>query len=142
MDRKVSFKLAALYKEIQMEDIKLVDSHLKGIQNFKKMQERRIEFRFGVVYETPQEKLRAIPEMVKDVFTSIESLEGVRLDRVHFFAFGDSSLDFEVVYFIPTGDYNQYMDTQQEINFKLVERFTDENIGFAYPTRTIYLARE
>jgi small-conductance mechanosensitive channel len=106
------------------------------IHNYKKMRERRISFNFGVVYETPTEKLRKIPEIVKSITDKIEL---VRLDRVHFDKFGDFSLSFEVVYYLNTSDYNKYMDIQQDINIDLKEAFKKEKIDFAYPTQTVFL---
>jgi small-conductance mechanosensitive channel len=34
------------------------------------------------------------------------------------------------------------MNAQQKINLAIVERFAAEGIEFAYPTQTIFLARE
>ena len=102
------------------------------------MRERRIQFNFGVCYETPLEKLKKIPEIVKEIITNIEK---TRLDRVHFKEFGDSALIFEVVYYVLSPDYSEYMNIQQKINFALKESFEKEKIEFAYPTQTIYLAK-
>jgi small-conductance mechanosensitive channel len=93
-------------------------------------------FDFGVVYKTPTEKLRKIPQIVKKIIDDIEITD---LDRVHFDKFGDSSLSFEVVYYIKNSEYNVYMDTQQDINLKIKEQFEKEGIEFAYPTQTIFL---
>jgi len=71
----------------------------------------------------------------------IEAQENTRLDRVHFKEYGDSALVFEVVYYMLVPDYNAYMDTQQQINLALFQRFEQEGIEFAYPTRTLYLQR-
>ncbi len=46
-----------------------------------------------------------------------------------------------VVYNVLTPDYNQYMDIQQEINFKIMEAFAREGIEFAYPTQTVFMAQ-
>jgi len=108
------------------------------IRNVKRMAERRIVFSFGVVYQTSAEKVAAIPGMVREI---IDGLENTRFDRAHFKAFGDSSLDFEVVYYLTIPDYIVYMDTQQAINLTLFRRFEDEGIDFAYPTRTLYLEK-
>jgi small-conductance mechanosensitive channel len=108
------------------------------IRNFKRMKERRVVFTIGVTYETPSEKLKQIPEIVKGV---IESQDGVRFDRAHFKSLGDFSLDYEIVYYISNPDYNVFMDTQQNINLALVDRFAKEGIEFAYPTQTIFLAK-
>lgn len=106
------------------------------INNYKKMGQRRIHFTFGVVYETPTEKLKDILRMVKEIFDGIEL---AALDRIHFKEFGDFSLNFEVAYYVDTGDYNRYMDTQQEINFGIKEMFEEDGIEFAYPTQTVFV---
>lgn len=109
------------------------------IQNYGRMEERRIAFNFGVTYQTPAEKVEKIGESVKEI---IEDMEKVRFDRAHFTKFGDSSLDFEVVYYVLTPDYNEYMDIQQEMNLKIMRAFEKEGIEFAYPTRTLYMHNE
>lgn len=106
------------------------------IHNYKRMEERRIFFKFGVVYQTSLEKLRLIKEMVTDI---IEKQKGARLDRVHFKEYGDSALVFEVVYFVASPDYKHYMDVQEKINLEIFRRIQEEAIEFAYPTQTIYL---
>ncbi len=109
------------------------------IRNYKRMQQRRVVFSFGVIYETPADKLQQIPAMVKEI---IESAGRTRFDRAHFKEYGNSSLDFECVYYVLEADYNLYMDVQQEINLALFRRFDQEGIEFAYPTSTLYIARE
>ncbi|MCK5040302.1 MAG: mechanosensitive ion channel family protein [Candidatus Aenigmarchaeota archaeon] len=104
------------------------------VNNYKRMKKRRISFSFGVVYETTSQKLKKINQIIKDVFDKIPMAE---LDRVHFKEYGDFSLNYEVVYYVNTGDYNKYMDVQQEANFAIKEEFEKEGIEFAYPTQTV-----
>ena len=106
------------------------------IRNFKRMYERRIVFKVGVVYGTSHEKVRGIPGMVREI---IEAEPLARFDRAHFQAFGNFSLDFEMVYWVTDPDYNKYMDTQQAINLAIYETFEREGIEFAYPTQTLYI---
>ena len=106
------------------------------IQNFHDLAERRVVVHFGVLYETPAKKVRAIPKMVQDI---VEGQESTRFDRTHFYNFGDSSLDFELVYYALTDDYGEHMDIEQEIFLQIFEAFEKEGIGFAYPTRTLYI---
>jgi small-conductance mechanosensitive channel len=108
------------------------------IRNFKRMAERRVVFALGVTYQTPSEKLKKIPGMIKEM---IEAQESTRFDRAHFKEFGDFSLNFEVVYWIASPDYNKYMDTQQTINLLIYERFAEESIEFAYPTQSLFLEK-
>jgi len=107
------------------------------IRNYKRMYERRVVFTFGVAFETPTEKLKEIPNVVKDV---IASMEGTRFDRAHFASYGSYSLNFEVVYYVLSADYNLYMDIQQKINLSLLEEFKKMGVTLAYPVQTIYVA--
>lgn len=109
------------------------------INNYKKMEKRRVAFTFGVVYETPTVKLKKILKIMPGIFDKIELGE---LNRVHFKEFADFSLNFEVVYYVDTGDYNLYMDIQQEINFAIKEAFEKEGIEFAYPTQTVFVNKQ
>jgi len=109
------------------------------VHNFKRMQERRVVFSFGVEYDTSSEKLRKISGIVKEIITSKED---IRFDRAHFKSFGAYSLDFEVVYFVLSDDFNKYMDIQQDINLQLFELFEKEEIVFAFPTQTVLLQRD
>lgn len=108
------------------------------VRNYKRMTERRVVFTLGVTYETPLEKLAAIPSMVRE---TIESQPQTRFDRAHFKTYGDYALQFEVVYYLTNTDYAAYMDAQQAINLELFRRFEEEEIEFAYPTQTLYMAR-
>jgi small-conductance mechanosensitive channel len=109
------------------------------IRNFKRMSERRVLFTLGVTYQTPSDKLSAIPGMLREI---VSAAPGVRFDRAHFRSCDDFALTFEVVYYVLDPDYNRYMDTQQGINLEIFRRFEREGIDFAYPTQTVYLKPE
>ena len=109
------------------------------VHNYKRMRERRIVFKFGVTYDTPKTKLAGLSAAVKDI---VESISDTRFDRAHFAGFGDWSLDFEVVYYVLSPDYNMYMDIQQQINLDLIDLLTGREIEFAFPTRTIYVQHQ
>jgi small-conductance mechanosensitive channel len=126
-------------RSLSGEQLVISNSDLLGsrIRNFQRMSERRAVFQLGVTYETPVEKLRAIPEIIR---AAVQAQPQTRFDRSHFKSYGAFSLDFETVYYVLTPDYNAYMDTQQAINLEVCRCFEVEEIEFAYPTQTI-LAR-
>lgn len=134
--QKIGIKSTRI-QTLQGEELVVSNTELTTarVQNFKKMDQRRIVTQFGVTYETPQERLQEIPGVVSRIF---EALDGVHLDRVHFASFGDSALIFELVYFVESSDYAVFMDIQQAFNFDLMTRFAELDIEFAYPTQTIY----
>ena len=108
------------------------------VHNFKKMERRRVVFKLGVIYQTPSEKLKAIPALVKGI---IESQADTTFDRGHFAAYGDFSLNFEFVYYVTGADYTKYMDIQQAINLEIFETFEKERIEFAYPSQTLFVSK-
>ncbi|WP_347558646.1 mechanosensitive ion channel family protein [Robbsia sp. KACC 23696] len=108
------------------------------IHNYKRMAERRILFGFGVTYDATPGQLREVPSIVK---SAIESAGNTRFDRAHFKQFGDSSLDFEAVYYVTDPSYNLYMDIQQAVNLELMEELGKRNIEFAFPTRTVHVVQ-
>jgi len=120
------------------EEVVFPNTDLTGsrLQNFKKMQQRRIAFKIGVVYETPLEQVEAIPDIIKEI---VSNIEGTSFDRAHFSEYGDFSLNFEIVYFVVNSDFALYMDIQQKINLALFKEFADRRIEFAYPTNVTYL---
>jgi small-conductance mechanosensitive channel len=109
------------------------------IRNYKRMFERRVVFSIGVLYQTAAEKLEKIPGILK---TIVAAQTAVRFDRAHFKEFGAYALNFEIVYWVLSPDYNIYMDIQQAINLAIVQQFAREGIEFAYPTQTLFLQRE
>jgi small-conductance mechanosensitive channel len=103
------------------------------------LQERRIAFTIGVVYNTPREKLKRIPILIEDI---IKPIPDTRFDRAHFKKFGDYSLDFEIVYYVLVPEYATYLDIQQRINLSIYDLFEDEEIEFAYPTQTLVVDKD
>jgi small-conductance mechanosensitive channel len=109
------------------------------IKNYKRMQKRRVVFKVGVIYQTPIDKLREIPGIIKNV---ISNTPDTVFDRAHFFSYGDFALIYEIVYYVLSGDYNKYMDLQQQINFGIHQEFQKRDIQFAYPTQTVYVNKQ
>ncbi len=123
-------------EQIVMSNADLLASRLR---NYGRMQERRVVFKLGVTYETPREKLMKLPSLLRSI---IESQEEVRFDRAHFASYGAYSLDYEIVYYVLSADYGRYMDVQQAVNFRIHEEFEALGVVFAYPTQTLWLARQ
>ncbi|WP_339413772.1 mechanosensitive ion channel family protein [Pseudomonas sp. EA_35y_Pfl2_R5] len=104
------------------------------LHNYKRMNTRRIVFKFGITYNTPTEKVRKVSQLVADV---IRAVPDTKFDRAHFLAFDDYQLTFEVVYLVLSSDYNKYMDIQQEINLGLLQGLRDLEVQFAFPTYSL-----
>lgn len=106
------------------------------LQNMTRMQRRRALFNLSVPYDTPAATLRAIPVMLTEI---VKARPLVTFDRAHFSGIGPSTMNFEVVYFVESPDYIQFMDIQQDILLEIVERFGEHGIEFALPGQTLHL---
>lgn len=125
-------------KSLSGEQIIFSNSNLTNsrVHNYKRMNERRILFHLGVPYDTGSQKLARIPALIRTV---VEEQEDTRFDRAHFASYGEYSLNFEVVYYMLSADYNRYMDVQEKINLEVFRKFEQEGVQFAFPTYSIHV---
>jgi small-conductance mechanosensitive channel len=128
-------------KSLSGEQLVFSNSDLTNsrIHNYKRMQRRRVVFKIGMIYQTSYEQIKAIPAVLKSIVLEQQLVE---FDRAHFASYGDFSLDFEVVYYVLSSDYNIYMDIQQAIYLRIFEEFSRMGVEFAYPTQTLFVANE
>ena len=127
-------------RALQGEEIVISNQELTStrVQNFKKLKERRITTSLGVTYQTSNEKLKRIPDIVKKI---VDAEKGVRFDRMFFTTFADSALVFDLVYYVESSEMADFLVAQQNMNFKIKEAFEEEGIDMAYPTQTIFVAK-
>jgi small-conductance mechanosensitive channel len=101
------------------------------VRNFGRMRERRVVMTLGVPYDTPADKMRAIPAAMREI---VNAQSQARFERCHFLIYGESALQFELVFFVTDPDYNLYADIQQAVNLAILERFDTLGVKFALPT--------
>ena len=125
-------------RSVSGEQIIISNSELlkSRIRNYKRMYERRVAFTTDVSYGTSEEQASRIPQIIRE---AVSAQQPIRFDRSHFMAYTDSSMRFETVYWVLDPDYGKFMDIQQAINLRLLNRFREEKIEFAYPARVVYL---
>jgi len=91
---------------------------------------------YGVAYGSDIEKVKKI---ILDVAKESKSVLEDPAPEVYFLEFGDSSLNFKLVCWMP--DFRSY-GVRDELNTKISERFAKEGIEIPFPTRTVYLEKE
>ena len=99
------------------------------IHNYRRMEDRRVIFKFTVGVETSAESLLTIPQIIKDAVTA---QDGTRFDRAHFMGLGERGFDFETVYYFRGRDYNPYMDANQAILIDIVKHCEQNGILLAF----------
>lgn len=125
-------------RSLQGEEIILSNRDLTSaqIQNYRGMKEWRGEIPLGVTYATAPEDLDGVKELVEAV---VSDHEGARLDRVNAVKFGDSGIEFEIVFYSATENYNTHLETLHSLITKLKQRLEERDIEIAFPTHTVHL---
>jgi small-conductance mechanosensitive channel len=104
------------------------------VRNFGRAAELRTVTTLRVAYDTPSEKLEAIPKMLERIVTEQAN---ARFERCHLKNFGDWALQYELSYFRQNPDQYPLLDLQQAVNFRIIEQFRHERIEFAFPTQRV-----
>ena len=121
-------------EQVVVSNAKLLDQQ---ISNLRRIQERRVVMQIGVIYQTSPALLARIPAEIEAI---VSAEPHCRFDRVHFWNFGQSSLDFEIVFHVEQPDHPVMMAARHNIGIAMVTRFAALDIQFAYPTQTSFTA--
>ncbi len=114
------------------------DINRSQIRNFGIMERWRAQFPIKISYDTPIKQLRAIPDMVIKI---IEKHKEADVQRVYFTSFAESSLSFEIAYYVNSPVYKDFLEVQQQVNLEILEKFEKEKIKIAYPTQTVHVKK-
>ena len=107
------------------------------LRNFGRLEQRRKVISLWVAYETPHEKLVALPEQIQALFAP--QTDVVEFNRAHLSDMGDSAIMFTIVYTILDSDFMLAMDIHQDILLSLLKLCADQHIDIAYPTQTLHV---
>jgi small-conductance mechanosensitive channel len=121
-------------EEVIVSNANLLNARL---QNWTRLEHRRVLMTLNLVYRTPAERLAALPDELKAI---VDRQPGARFDRAHLTAFAASSIDLELVFFADAPDYVAFMNARQAVMLGILRRFAELGIEFAYPTQTTLTA--
>lgn len=108
----------------------------KEITSLQTLEQRRVTFALGLIYQTAEEKAEAIPGLLKDIVEE----EGFHFVNAGLVRFGASSLDYELNFDVPDPDHHDYFQSRHRVGLAIWKRFKQEGIEFAYPTQTSFTA--
>jgi small-conductance mechanosensitive channel len=126
-------------RSITGEEVVISNTNLlnKEIHNHANIIRRRATLILQVVYQTPPELCRRLPDIVKDIVTKQANGAFLHCAMVNF---GTSSLDFELVFDVIDENGEVFNQVRHEICISILESFAREGIEFAYPTQTSFTA--
>lgn len=95
-----------------------------------------------ITYDTPPDKVEKAVKIIEDI---LENHEGMNKDfppRVFFNNFDDCSLNIMVIAWYHPPNYWDFQTWLQKTCLGIMRRFEAEEIEFAFPTQTVYLAND
>ena len=111
------------------------------ITNFSRRQRRRANFKIALDYGTNKEQLAECIRRIKELLDGHDNLTHNDGDiLVAFSDYSDSSLNIQIIYFVATASYNEYMLTNNDINFSIMDIVKEAGTNFAVPNRRLHLA--
>ena len=106
------------------------------VTNYTGRQMFRFHLVVGVIYQTDPAVLAEIPGLME----AAAERAGHRFVRAAFRTFGPSSIDFDFLFEVDSGDPLEAHAAQERVAFGLLGLFRERGVEFAYPTQTTFTA--
>jgi MscS family membrane protein len=111
------------------------------LENFAARDRIRLITVLGLRYETTADQLRfVLAELRKTLLRHPRVLEDPA--RVRFVGFGAHSLDLEVLAYLDTNDWNEFLKIREDLFLRFMDVVAAAGTGFAFPSQTLYLGRD
>lgn len=118
---------------VSVSNAKLLENR---IHNYAVVHQRRVVMHIGIIYQTPPNVMETLPGEIQKI---AEAVPLVEFDRAHFFNFGASSIDIEIVFNVASSGVQEMMGARQTFMLGVVRRFSELDVDFAYPTQMGFL---
>jgi MscS family membrane protein len=94
----------------------------------------------GLRYETSADQLRHVRAELHNLLETDPRV--VEDSRVRFVSFGAYSLDLEVVCYIDTRDWAEFLAIREDLMLRMIDVVEACGTGFAFPSQTLYLGKD
>jgi len=93
----------------------------------------------GLRYETTSGQLRAIVDSIRSYLGAHPMVDRSEAIRVRFFRFGPFSLDVELFAYVFAGDWEAFLETQQDLLVDVMGIVERAGASFALPSQTLHV---
>ncbi len=111
------------------------------VEDYSARDSFKFETTIGLVYGTSRAQLLFVIGEVTKMLESHPSVLDESL-RVRLAAFGPSSIDIHVLAWVEAQDYAAFTGIAEELNFAIMDIIERSGSSFAFPSQTIYLAKD
>jgi MscS family membrane protein len=117
------------------------DFSKKELINFAKRDRILLKTVLGLRYETTDDQLRYVLAKIRELLLSHPKVTDDPA-RARFVGYGDFSLNIEIFAYVTAEDYSEFLAIQEDIFLRIMTVVNESGTGFAFPSQTMYLARD
>ncbi len=109
------------------------------IHNCSKRPNFKEVFVITLTYNSTVDDLRRGKEILHEILDKHPLFSEKQPPVITFSEMADYSLNLQAVCFFQTTDFGKFVKAKEEINFQILEKFTEAKLDIAFPTQTICL---
>lgn len=127
---------ATIIKDPQGQEIIIPNKgvYQNPIKNYSRYSKRRIDLSVGISYG---ENLQKVKDVVLKAINSLDMIDKKMPVKFVYTGFGDSSIDFDILYWVAQPDQGKYRHAQSEGVMAIKEAFNENDITIPFPIRTL-----
>jgi MscS family membrane protein len=123
---------------VAVPNAEFVTMHL---ENFTRRDRIWLQTMLGLRYETTPDQLRHVLVEIRSMLYAHPRVDPAPA-RIRFVGFGAYSLDLEIFAYVQTTSYDEFLAVREDIYLRLMDIVAASGTGFAFPSRTLYLASD
>jgi MscS family membrane protein len=111
------------------------------IENYAHRDRFRFYSIFNLRYETTPDQMRFVLVELRAILYAHPKVDPDPA-RVRFIELASASLNVEIFAYIHAKDFNQFLEIREDLLLRMMEVVEASGTGFAFPSQTLYLARD
>ena len=111
------------------------------IVNLSKRNQMVLKMSIGLRYETTPDQIRIVLVRLREMLLAHPCITEEPA-RVRVTALGEYAINLELLGFVDTEDWNEFLSVQEDVILRVMEIVADAGAAFALPSRTLYHSRD
>lgn len=111
------------------------------LENLTERDRMRFATTLNLRYETTPDQMRHVLVGLRTLFVAHPKV-GRELLRIRFASFGATSLDIEINAYVMTAVVDEFLAIREDLLLRIMDVVAGAGTGFAFPSQTVYMARD
>lgn len=107
------------------------------VTNVSRAYKRLLKVTFGVTYSTSNDSIAKARQLLEEIGKNHKDIHNDFTVAIH--DLGESSINIRFMGYVKTGSYFKFLKVRGEFIGQVVKAFRENNIDFAFPSRSIYI---